>query len=220
MSDRERNLEQAASKVRLVVTDVDGVHTSDHVTIFGRPENEQGLLFGLEVAGTVKRLVPCDADGAVEEMHYLASAADGRIEGYRFYTRDGIAVKECLRHDIPVVFMTGRSSPAVRQRAKDLGVDLRFGVADKVAEVEGLLALHGAGWDEVFFMGNDIQDLALLRRVGFSAAPADAAPEVLKEVMFVSTRNGGNGAVREAIELVLGAKGFWQQIVDRARTLG
>ncbi len=220
MSDSKRDIKRAACKVKVVVTDVDGVHTSDHVTLFSRPEGDQRLLFGLDVAGTVRRLVPCDADGVIEEMHYVASAHDGRVEGYCFYTRDGIAVKECLRHNIPVIFMTGRNSPAVQQRARDLGVELRSGVADKVAEVERILALHGANWDEVFFMGNDVQDLGLLRRVGFSAAPADAAQEVLKEVMFVSTRNGGDGAVREAVEVVLGAKGFWQQIVERSRTLG
>ncbi len=220
MKDPKTILEEAARGVRLVVTDVDGVHTSDHVTIFGRPEGGAGLPFGLHVAGTVRRLAPCDADGALDEMHYLASADDGRIEGYRFYTRDGIAVKECKRHDIPVVFMTGRSSPAVRQRAKDLGVDLRYGIADKVAEVEGILAALGIGWDELFFMGNDVQDLALIRRAGFSAAPADAAAEVLKEAMLVTGRKGGDGAVREAIEFVLSSKGLWQKIVERERTLG
>lgn len=221
MNGSKLDLGDAARAVRLVVTDVDGVHTSDHVTIFGIHDGERPMILGLQVAGTVTRLVACDADGAVgEEMHYIASAEDGKIEGYRFYTRDGIAVLECKRHGIPVVFMSGRNSPAVRQRAKDLGVDHRYGVKDKVAEVEGLLEKLGIGWHEVFFMGNDVQDLSLLRRAGFSAAPADAVPEVRKEVMYVAGRNGGDGAVREALQFVLEAKGLWRQVVERERTLG
>lgn len=220
MKTTNEGLEEAARKVRIVVTDVDGVHTTDHVTIFGKPEPGKPSLFGLHVAGTVARLAPCDADGIPEELHYLASADDGKIEGYRFYTRDGIALKECRRAGMPVILMSGRRSPAVLQRAKDLGVELRYGVADKVAEVEKILEAQGLGWDELFFMGNDVQDLALLRRAGFSAAPADAVREVLDEAMYVARAGGGQGAVRDALEFVLGAKGLWRQIVERERTLG
>ena len=215
----QRDINAAAREVRLVVTDVDGVHTSDVVTIFGKPEGDGKLVFGLQVAGTSMRLVPCDADGA-ETMHYLASADDGRIEGYRFYTGDGIAIKECKRSGIPVILLTGRNSPAVRQRASDLGVECRTGVRDKVAELERIIDTLGVAWENVLFIGNDVQDLALLRRAGFSAAPADAVPEVRAEVMYLSAKKGGEGAVRDTLQFVLEAKGLWQRIIERERTLG
>lgn len=209
----------AAQNVRVIVTDVDGVHTNDQVTIFGKPESGRRLVLGLHEPGRAITLAPTE-EGNDDEMHCFGSADDGRIEGYRFFTGDGIAVKECMRHGLPVYFMTGRNSPAVRQRAKDLGVDCRFGIKDKVAELERILAERGNDWSQVLFLGNDIQDLSLLRRAGFSAAPADAAAEVLREVMYVAPRKGGEGAVRDVLQFVLAAKGMWEKIVQRERTLG
>ncbi|MEK7545955.1 MAG: hypothetical protein AAB554_02655 [Patescibacteria group bacterium] len=213
------DLKEAARKVRLVVTDVDGVHTSDLVTIYGKPDADRKLVFGLHVGGKAARLMPCDEAGA-EVMHYLASAEDGRIEGYQFFTGDGIAVKECRRNGIPVVMVTGRNSPAIRQRASDLGVECRTGVSDKVGEVGRIVASLGIAWDETLFIGNDVQDLALLRLAGFSAAPSDAVQEVRDEVMYVSVKKGGEGAVRDILQRLLEFKGLWQEIVKRERTLG
>jgi 3-deoxy-D-manno-octulosonate 8-phosphate phosphatase (KDO 8-P phosphatase) len=88
------------------------------------------------------------------------------------------------------------------------------GAADKLAAYEQILRDGGLEDGEVAYMGDDLQDLPVLRRVGFSAAPADASPEVRSRVHWVSAQNGGRGAVRELIEHVLGAQGAWQSAVD------
>lgn len=207
-------------EVRLVVTDVDGVHTDDKVVIFKVPEADRAA-FGLAKAGGVLRAIVCDAAGQPgDQLLTLCTGVDERIEGYTFYTPDGIAVKECLRHDIPVVLVSGRKSPAVRQRAEDLGALCLQGITDKVAAIEDLLFDRKLGWEHILFIGNDIQDISLLEHAGFSAVPADAALETHTHADYVSGRRGGDGVVREVLQMVLEAQGHWQHIVSRARTLG
>ncbi len=206
----------ALQKVRMAVTDVDGVHTDDRFYI---SKTSDGL--NIETAGITQKLVPCNGDGVPSERFLqLSSGADGRIEGYFFFTGDGIVIKECLRHDIPVVLISGRKSPTVRQRAEDLGARCLQGVEDKVAAVEALLKEFDIGWDEVLFIGNDIQDISLIRRAGFSAAPQDAAPEARAEVDYVTKAKGGYGVVREVLQMLLDVKGLWKPIIARHRTLG
>jgi len=176
-------LREKLSNVRLVVTDVDGVHTNDTFSLGITPNGE-------------------------------------RIELYTFYTGDGIAVKECLRAGIPVVLISGRKSPAVRQRAADLGAECLQGVVDKVAVVDELLTELGLEWNNVLFIGNDVQDISLLRRAGFSATPAEAAIEAQAEADYVAKKKGGKGIVREVLQHLLEAKGLWKEMVSRERTLG
>ncbi len=167
-------------------------------------------------------LVVSDVDGVLTDdtIHLGVGPGGERIELYRFNTKDGIAALECGRNNLPLVFMTGRTSPAVKQRAADLKVECLQGVKDKVGAVEKILTERGLGWESVLFIGNDIQDLSLIRLAGIAAAPADAVDEVRQEVAFISTMRGGEGAFREIIEQVLKAKGQWSQIIRRQRTLG
>ena len=220
MPDLDAALREKLSNVRLVVTDVDGVHTDDKVLI-SIVSDETKTAFGLEKAGATHRLVSCNGNGVPNERFLqLSTGNDGRIEGYHFFTGDGIAVKECLRAGIPVVLISGRKSPAVRQRAEDLGARSLQGIVDKVAAVEELLVELGLEWSNVLFIGNDIQDITLLRRAGFSAAPADAAPEAKDVADYITAKTGGNGVVREVLQALLEAKRLWENIVSRERTLG
>ena len=87
------------------------------------------------------------------------------------------------------------------------------GAADKLAAYEGILRDAALADAQVGYMGDDLQDLAVLRRVGFSAAPADAPQEIRRHVDWVSEREGGRGAVRELIEHILQAQGTWPAAV-------
>ena len=89
------------------------------------------------------------------------------------------------------------------------------GVPDKFAALADILAEHQLALEEVAYMGDDLVDLPVLRRVGLSAAPADAAPEVAAVAHFVSWHSGGDGAVREFIEAVLKARGQWDDVLAR-----
>ena len=206
----------ALSRIRIVVTDVDGIFTPDTMTFFVEPE-EKTAPFGLETAGTVIRLAPVDADG--NRIEYFA-ANESRIEGYSFYTPDGIAVRECVRYDIPFVMISGRRSPAVELRAKDLGALPMLGIKDKLKYIEIMLKERGLAWDDLLFMGNDIPDLSVIRAAGFSAGPSDSTPEVKAELDYVAKNPGGRGAVREVVQMMFEAKRLWHEIVTRESSLG
>jgi len=167
-------------------------------------------------------LVVTDVDGVhTNDTVLLGIGPNGeRFEMYRFITCDGIVIKECLRHNIQVVLISGRKAPAVKQRAADLGAQCLQGIEDKVKAVREVLDKLGLEWEHVLFVGNDIQDLSLIRKAGFSAAPRDAAPEVRSEADYVTKKKGGKGVVREVLQMLLEAQGHWETILTRERTLG
>jgi 3-deoxy-D-manno-octulosonate 8-phosphate phosphatase (KDO 8-P phosphatase) len=150
------------------------------------------------------RLVLLDVDGVL---------TDGRIwfgpEGEAlkaFDVRDGHGIVR-LRDQVDFGVISGRPGLATRKRLEELGFKhLVFSQRDKL-DGYATLAPLGFADEEVAYMGDDVNDIPLLRRVGLSAAPADAFPEVLPEVHFVSRFPGGRGAVRELCELILSARG-------------
>jgi 3-deoxy-D-manno-octulosonate 8-phosphate phosphatase (KDO 8-P phosphatase) len=159
------------------------------------------------------RLLLLDVDGVLTDGTLLLHH-DGR-ESKAFHIRDGAAIVWAQRAGLKVGLLSGRASDATVQRAAQLGIPLVVqGAADKLAAYEQILREAALEDGEVAYMGDDLQDLPVLRRVGFSAAPADAPPEVRSRVHWVSAQNGGRGAVRELIEHVLGAQGAWQSAVD------
>ena len=129
-----------------------------------------------------------------------------------FNVRDGHALVVARGAGLDVAIISGRSSSAVRQRMSELGVrEVHQGVRDKAALLERLCATRGIGAGAVAFMGDDLPDLALMRRVGLPLAPADAVPEVRRVARWISVARGGRGAVREAIEWLLRARGVWPE---------
>lgn len=196
--------------IKVVVTDVDGVHTSDHMIYFG-PAEGKGT-FDL-VDGKTLHLQ------ALNEEVYVGGK-EGALEGYRFYSPDGIAVKECVRHDIPVLFISGRRSIPVERRAEGLGAAYLGGVKDKVGHIEKFARANGTDWEHVLMIGNDVQDLSALLLAGFSACTADSFKEVRDAVDYIAEKKGGEGAVREIIQRMFEVKGLWKEIVERERTLG
>jgi len=121
-----------------------------------------------------------------------------------------------MRFGIDVIFMTGRSSQVVTHRAQELGVsEVHQKVWDKLACYEEILARRGLSDDEVAFMGDDVVDIPVLKRVGFAAAVADAEEEAIAASDYVAMKMGGRGAVREICNLLLTAQGYWPQVADR-----
>ncbi len=124
-----------------------------------------------------------------------------------FHVRDGLAVKRARAAGLRVAFLSARDSAIVARRAAELGVDeVVQGRDDKGAALAELLARHGATPAEAACMGDDLQDLPALALAAFSAAPADAAPEVLAAVDFVTGARGGCGCVRELVDRILAAR--------------
>ena len=136
----------------------------------------------------------------------------------RFDIKDGLAVREAARAGLRPMILSGRANPAVRRRAAELGIDIVvLARSDKGPAFAELCAEHGIRPETVAAIGDDLQDLPVLAACGLSFAPADAAEDVLAMATVHLGRPGGHGAVREAVELLLRARGQWDAVVARFR---
>jgi 3-deoxy-D-manno-octulosonate 8-phosphate phosphatase (KDO 8-P phosphatase) len=132
-----------------------------------------------------------------------------------FHALDGHGLKLLARAGIVPMVITGRDSPALRRRLADLGLtEARFGVADKLAAAERLLAERGLAWGQVAAIGDDWPDLPLLARAGLACAPPNAHAEALALAHHVTTARGGEGAAREFCDLLLMASGHYARLLQ------
>jgi 3-deoxy-D-manno-octulosonate 8-phosphate phosphatase (KDO 8-P phosphatase) len=151
------------------------------------------------------KLFLCDVDGVLTDGTVMMG--QGR-ETKTFDIRDGLGLKLLQQEGIKVGWISARPSTATDERALDLKVDfVRQSSASKVAVIEEILEETGLAWSEISFMGDDVLDLGVLRRAGFSAAPADAREEARRLAHYTCSLGGGRGAVREVAEMVLRAQG-------------
>jgi 3-deoxy-D-manno-octulosonate 8-phosphate phosphatase (KDO 8-P phosphatase) len=168
----------------------------------------------VQAKASAVRLLLFDVDGVLTDGAVLMHA-DGS-ESKSFHIRDGAALVWAQRAGLSVGFLSARTSGATAQRAAQLGIRIvSQGVAHKVDAYDAICRQAGLEDSAVAFMGDDLLDLPVLSRVGLSAAPADAAPEVRASVDWVSPSGGGRGAARELIELVLRAQGRWDDVVQQ-----
>lgn len=163
-------------------------------------------------AENVKLLV-LDVDGVLTDGQIIWQG-DG-FDAKNFDVKDGLGITLLRKARIEVAFVSGRSSKAVSSRAEELGVrHVHQGVADKLAAAREVMHKCGVREEETGYMGDDLPDLPVLRRVGFAAAPADAAAEVRSVVELVTRAPGGRGAVREVAERILKAQQRWGNAVE------
>jgi 3-deoxy-D-manno-octulosonate 8-phosphate phosphatase (KDO 8-P phosphatase) len=165
------------------------------------------------------RLVIFDVDGVLTDAGvYLGEDADGRaIELKRFDIQDGIGIKLLQAAGVVVTIVSGRVSAATSLRARELGIEACYQEpnAHKLRVVERLLEEHGVVWEEVAMIGDDIPDLAVMRRVGLKAAVGNATPPVASIADWQATRDGGRGAAREFCDAFLQALGRLDELVER-----
>ena len=154
------------------------------------------------------RLLILDVDGVLTDGRLVYGPAGEETKV--FHVRDGHAIVAARAASLEVAVVSGRSSVAVARRLQELGVrEIHQGVRDKVALLPELCGRQGIGPDAVAVMGDDLPDLPLLARAGLALAPADAVPEVRRAAHWISRLPGGSGAVREAVEWLLRARGAW-----------
>jgi 3-deoxy-D-manno-octulosonate 8-phosphate phosphatase (KDO 8-P phosphatase) len=161
------------------------------------------------------RLLILDVDGVLTDGRLVYSATGEVVK--QFCARDGLGIKLLLAGGIEVAVLTGRRSDMVTARCRELGMrgDLVLqGVADKAAGLDQLERLVQVEDHQVAAMGDDLPDLPLLVRAGFSACPAEAAPQVAERCRHRCSAAGGRGAVREVAELLLEAQGRWGELVS------
>lgn len=151
------------------------------------------------------RLVAFDVDGVFTDGRFYLS--DDGVESKAFNTQDGFGIRQLVLADIKVAVISGRESGAVERRMSELGVPFVVqGCGDKISALNNIIAAIGISADECAYVGDDIPDLPLLSKVGFSIAVANAVREVRDACDFTTSTSGGRGAVREVCELVLSAQ--------------
>ena len=151
------------------------------------------------------RLVGFDVDGTLTDGR-LWFDEDGR-ESKAFHVLDGQGIVLLRKAGIAVAFVTARDSIVAANRARSLGAEPHVGVADKLACMEEIRLRLGLSPEEVAFMGDDLPDLPVLRRVGFAVAPAGAHHWLGDAVHWTTPSRGGEGAARELADLILHAQG-------------
>ncbi len=154
------------------------------------------------------RLLLLDVDGVLTDGSLWYGPEGEALKA--FDVRDGHGLV-MLRDHVELGILSGRPAGPTRARLEDLRIrHASFGNREKLPAYQELLARLGVADQDAAFMGDDVNDLPVLRRVGLSACPADAAPEVLAEAHLVTRSPGGRGAVRELCQLILQAKGLWR----------
>jgi 3-deoxy-D-manno-octulosonate 8-phosphate phosphatase (KDO 8-P phosphatase) len=159
-------------------------------------------------------LVLMDADGVMTDGGILFAGSFG--EGRIFDAKDGVGIWLLRRAGIFTGVISGRASDAVKRRARELGMEeVHLRVRDKLRAYERILRRREMIDVQVCYIGDDVVDLPVLRRVGLAVAPSDAHPEALRAARLVTRSPGGKGAIREVADLILGAQGKLRPLIDR-----
>ncbi len=148
------------------------------------------------------KLLATDVDGVLTDsgMYY----SENGDEMKKFSTRDGMGLVLLRKAGYKLAIITAEDTKIVERRAAKLKItDLFQGARDKVAAMEILMKRHSLTWDEVAYIGDDVNDLEVMKRVGFAATPADATDENKKVAHYITKKNGGGGCVREICDLLL-----------------
>lgn len=163
---------------------------------------------------TTIQLLLLDVDGVMTDGGIIY---DGNgLETKVFNVKDGHGIKMLQRAGIEVGIITGRSSAVVDIRARELGIELVYqGALRKLASYEDIKLKTGFGDSQIAYMGDDVIDVPVMRRVGFAAAPQDALAEAKRAAHYIASCNGGRGAVREVCDLILKGRGAWDDVTAR-----
>lgn len=167
----------------------------------------------LERAARV-RLVIFDVDGVLTDGSLFLS--DNGEEYKAFHSRDGHGIKMLQRTGVQVAIITGRTSNVVMHRMRDLGVTLVYqGSTEKLPVFTQLVEQLGLDASEIAYVGDDVVDLPVMRRVGFAVAVQDAHPLVKKHAHWQAPSGGGRGAARDVCELIMEAQGTLDEALGK-----
>ncbi|MGH8070691.1 MAG: KdsC family phosphatase [Candidatus Entotheonellia bacterium] len=160
------------------------------------------------------RLLIMDVDGVLTDGRIIQDCHGHELKV--FDVKDGHGIVMAHRAKLRTALISGRESETITHRAQELGIELVFQkIWNKLEVYEKLLVDTQLMHDEVAYIGDDLVDIPLLRRVGFAVAVADAVDEVKAASHLITRRPGGQGAVREVIELILRAQSHWDTLLER-----
>jgi 3-deoxy-D-manno-octulosonate 8-phosphate phosphatase (KDO 8-P phosphatase) len=158
------------------------------------------------------RLLLLDVDGVLTDGRIVYDSRGGDL---RFFdVTDGIGVRALKKAGIPTILVTAKISRAIMPRARDMGVaEVLSDILPKTRVLDAIREKYGVAENEMCFVGDDLLDLGIMKRVGCAVAVANACAEVKRAADLVTKRRGGRGAVREVAELILKTQGKWKKIV-------
>ncbi len=151
-----------------------------------------------------------DVDGVLTDgrIYYLPNPRGSMFETKTFHSRDGLGIRFAHDAGLKTGIISGRRSPAVEYRAKELGIEfVQEGAVHKLGPYEKILQAARVKDEEVCYIGDDVVDVPILERVGLAVAVADADPALKPHVHYWARNPGGHGAVRETVDLILEAQG-------------
>lgn len=158
------------------------------------------------------KLLLLDVDGVLTDGGIVITPLCEEVK--RFDVRDGLGIKLWMQSGHQVGILTSRSSPAVRHRARELGIRMVYQkVSNKAEAYKRIKGKTGLTDSEIAYVGDDIVDLPVLKRVGLAIAVKDAAEDLKGKVDFLTKQNGGQGVVREVVEVILQAQGRWEGLL-------
>lgn len=164
------------------------------------------------------KLLLMDVDGVMTngKLYHFPDEEGNMIETKGFDSQDGIALQWMQWKGLQTGVISGRESLGTMERARQLKMNHVYqGHIEKVPILEKIMHEAGMAAEEVAYIGDDLTDLVVMHRVGFAVAVANARPEVQRDAHYVTEASGGNGAVREVVELILDAWGFWGEILEK-----
>jgi 3-deoxy-D-manno-octulosonate 8-phosphate phosphatase (KDO 8-P phosphatase) len=168
------------------------------------------------------KLLLMDVDGVLTDgkLYNVPLGVDGVWETKGFDSRDGIGLRWLSWYDIQTGVISGRLSPATVERARQLSMKYVYqGHIEKIPILEEILVEARVSPDHVAYVGDDLTDAVIMRRVGLGIAVANARPEVKRIAHYVTEAQGGDGAVREVCELLLQAQGKWEELLRKYEVL-
>ena len=160
------------------------------------------------------RLLLLDVDGVMTDggIEYDSNG----VESKHFHVRDGHGLKMIQRIGVKVGIITGRESSIVQTRAEELGISIvHQGAKNKLEPYEQILRQYDFNDSQVAYVGDDLVDLPILRRVGFAVVVADAVADIRPWADYITSAAGGRGAVREVCDLLLKQSGRWDEVTRR-----
>lgn len=164
------------------------------------------------------KLVLLDVDGTLTDGGIYRGNNGEELK--RFNVKDGYAIVNAQKLGIEFGIITGRKSELVEIRSNELKIKYLYqGISEKTVILEEIMQKTGLKKEEIAYMGDDLNDILIMKQSGLTGAPKDAADEVIQIADFVSEKNGGSGAVREFVEYILKKDGKWEIFLKKCKII-
>jgi 3-deoxy-D-manno-octulosonate 8-phosphate phosphatase (KDO 8-P phosphatase) len=171
-----------------------------------------GFSEGLRDKARKIKIVLLDVDGVLTDGRIIY---DSRGRDSKFFdVHDGLGVHLLKKAGIQAILITAKGSRAIKPRARDMRVaEVIADISPKTASLDKIIKKYKVAIDEICFVGDDLVDLCMMKRVGLPIAVFNAAPEVKQAAAYITLKSGGRGAVREVAELILKSQHKWEEVL-------